>query len=1123
MHTRPDARCFVGVLAASVLLASPCGADEAAPGPSAPPGAAFARLDLKPQNVETLRLLTKTQPPTDPSRWKLIFHDNFADKLSPDWYDFGRPGTSIRNVSEALELRGDGQAAVMHRRDWPADMAIECRAKALSDRPCDMSVMLASRPDGGRLPWHGGLMLQFGGHWNTQTSLLVHNSPRCPADAKIAPGRWHHIRIERIGSGLFAAIDGKVVSQCTMSDDEVRRLVHRRIGFYVYQSAALFDDVKVFVPADKGLTFRELPQPTDEAVLAAARALVGLMAGPSAEQRDLSSAVVRGNFPLLAPHFRKLLDGGEIADEEVRAAVAALLKEDKLQRMDLPPMPVRPPVARIDPPAGFTPPAGIPVVKFANDRAITEWLHQCPAKGGRGAAVAAALGEAAAGDKARQLPADLKPLPGELVVRHTWPDWTDAVDLKKLGGNKPGLTSVFCAVLDVPGPRLVRACTGAVGMNAAARMWVAGQAVTHGQLVRLGRGLYPIVVEADHGRRGTWIPWNFARLAARFTEVTAEEVEDVYRWHLSQWKVTMDGARADDRELLGRIRFDPKTVRGTEGFFRVGRSVNGKWWFIDPDGRAFYHKGCTGLNAGGMGGRRAGLKPVPEPTVDRWVAYLKEWGFNAMGAWTTPEFFNKDMPFAETIETYYVQPWLTTKFPDVFNPQWQANVDAKCKEICTPLRSNKMCLGYFLDNERGFMELIGLDQEIVAKSPTYRYRGPLPADKIILPAEPRLNVRGMGLLQFCLSLEESQPAYKKAWEFVLSRHGGELPGVAKAWGIRIDAPHDIRTLTANEIILVSDGFRKDQYDWVQTWVEQYYRFCKETIHKYDPNHLILGTRWGGTPGPAVLAAEARWGDVVSRNCYHAEFFDFYDPLYQATRRPVLNGEFTLWSDSYLYVRDPIEPPGGYEPSQRQRIRARQAVDWACAHPGFLGYSKYRWHGGGDKLWAGHGPRMSIVTPLRRHNYRAALVAASWDRPPMRPEDHKPLHGQVFLTLQTAVAHVHNLPAAQPGAEPSQRIGYGWIRLGFVCRDGTFDKRVYGNGVWGEVTDCRTEGNRIRLAVKIKKVPTLLTWHDGNGEYTIDVVRDGTRFEGTFAGTWKDQKTSGRAAGYLFRPVPTVNY
>jgi hypothetical protein len=804
-------------------------------------------------------------------------------------------------------------------------------------------------------------------------------------------------------------------------------------------------------------------------------------------------------------------------------AGGSALRAARLESLALGPKPVRPPCPLLEADPAFKPPEGASVAVFADDAVPRQWLYACPVERGRGQKVADALRSGAA-DAAKDALKDFRPLPPDLLVPDTWPDFTDAINLRAAGGGRPGVRSAWCAVVRCDAPRLVRVCHGAAGMNVSASMWVSGRPVGHGEVVRLGAGLHPVVLEADHGRRGTYLGWEIAWLAPRFTVVTDEEIDDVHRWELAEWQATLDGALADEDALLGQVRFDPKTVRGREGFFRVGRSVNGRWWFIAPDGRAFYHKGCVGLNAGGMGGRRARLPPVPEETVLGWIGLLRDWGFTAMGSWTTPEFFGRGFPYADIIEGFYVGPYLQGErygpgvVPDVWDARWAEAVDAKCRDICTPQRDSKDLIGYYLENERSFMEGEGLGERIVARSPMARYGGPLPEEGLVLDAEPR-RVRGVGLLQYCLSLEESVPAAKRAWEFVLQRHRGRIEDAGKTWGVDLKGRAAVRQWTANEILLISDGFRADQHEFVKDYVRRYGRVMTGAIRRYDPNHLVLGLRHAGTPGPATLEAEAEFADVVSRNTYRAEV-EYFDAMYRAQGRPILNGEISTWTDSFTYVRNPIEPPGGYGPAARQAVRARMCMDRLFAHPGVLGYTKYRWHGGGDKVWSGSGPRWSVVHALARHNARAASVAVASDRPP--PAVAAPLHGQIFVTLYAGAVSVRTLPPARAGDPPSLRLDPSPLYLGLVCRRGAWDRRVYGNGIRGEVLESGAEGGHVRLRLRIEQVAKqFLDSIPGRGEYVVHLAPGPVWIEGTFDGTFNDQKVSGRAAGFVFRPAPTV--
>ena len=318
----------------------------------------------------------------------------------------------------------------------------------------------------------------------------------------------------------------------------------------------------------------------------------------------------------------------------------ARAKNQRLQGEELQPEP--PETLSVSPLRNFQPSENSPLVPFVDDALPHQWWYTTPAQEDLGSKVVAQMQR----DKTdRSLEQVLKPLSSDKLLQDSWPDFTDAIDLKALGNEQPEVRSVFYTIVSFNQPRLLRVCHGMAGLNVTAQMWVAGVPVQHGELLRVRAGLYPIVVEAYHGKRTKWLPWQLARLATRLTEVTEEEVEEVYQWQLARWQANRQMAQANEEELLATVKFEPNTIRGTAGFFRVGQSIHGKWWLIDPNGKAFCHRGCTGLNAGGMGGRRANLPSVPEKTAQEWIAYLREWGFNALGAWTTPEFFNKGMPF----------------------------------------------------------------------------------------------------------------------------------------------------------------------------------------------------------------------------------------------------------------------------------------------------------------------------------------------------------------------------------------------------------------------------------------------------------------------------------------------
>ncbi len=235
----------------------------------------------------------------------------------------------------------------------------------------------------------------------------------------------------------------------------------------------------------------------------------------------------------------------------------------------------------------------------------------------------------------------------------------------------------------------------------------------------------------------------------------------------------------------------------------------------------------------------------------------------------------------------------------------------------------------------------------------------------------------------------------------------------------------------------------------------------------------------------------------------------------------MNGEISTWSDHYTLFRNPIEPPGGYEPETRQKIRANEAMNRIFSHPGVLGYTKYRWHGPEDKLWKNNSPVFKIINPLRQMNYRSVSLATSWDRP--SEKNHQPLRGQIFVTLLNGTINQQKLRPARIGDEPSLKISKNHLAIGLVCEDNQWKKIVYGDGIKGEVIASKIQDNNYQLTIKIQRFPTLFSNTKATAEYQLNLLRDQTKLQGTFMGTYNQQQVSGRAIAYVHRSVTTVRY
>jgi hypothetical protein len=429
--------------------------------------------------------------------------------------------------------------------------------------------------------------------------------------------------------------------------------------------------------------------------------------------------------------------------------------------------------------------------------------------------------------------------------------------------------------------------------------------------------------------------------------------------------------------------------------------------------------------------------------------------------------------------------------PDVFDPEWARRIDAKCRELCAPLARSRQLLGYFIDNERGFHQT-RRPEDVVG--PVYRVGDVQEKRRVIVAAEPIQNPEKLGLLQLVLSIDPAVPAARQGWAFVERRYGAELATLARSWGVPLTSRLSFNEMTINGERLVSDAYLRDEELFIREWIRQYFKVCVGAIRRHDPNHLVLGLRWAGLPDPLVFEEERSWSDIVSINRYRAEMVEAFEPIYRIVNKPILIGEFQPDNDSYRYVHDPVEPPGGYESDDvRQARRAIASNDRVAAHPGIVGWTYYAWKAG-----TGHP---DTVRPMVQSNWRALPIRVACDAAAGRPKATRfaPLHGQIHLTVGNRK---------------------GMVSLGFLCRKGKWDRAVRGNGIRGEVIRWQDEGCRIRLEIRFTLGQGMFALQEGEGRYSVDLERiSQTDLAGTSRGGMDGAVEDGMAMGFVSRPIP----
>ncbi len=346
--------------------------------------------------------------------------------------------------------------------------------------------------------------------------------------------------------------------------------------------------------------------------------------------------------------------------------------------------------------------------------------------------------------------------------------------------------------------------------------------------------------------------------------------------------------------------FKPATLRGVPGFFRAGQTASGQWWLIDPEGRPFFARAVHGVQA-------------PAETLHDPAARLRTWGFNTLGCGSDRLYFEEGLAFMAAVD-FCTGPGLIqlggVRLPDVFDANWPERAAARAVEVCTPLADQRELIGWFTDDRPGW------------------------------PVEAAPN--RPGLLQVCLSLEPAFAAYHAAWEFVLALHGGRLESLAKTWGVALPNKETLREMTRNEQGIATRGYGRDDARWSQEFARRYFATATAAIRAHDPNHLVLGCRWGGPVG-AALHTEELASAVDVRVLDHADLAD--EPAVAAG--PVLLADFT-WAAEGFYGRSGGAGAAGGRRAQgltsveRMLRRGRLTLGRAVAHAAVVGYAWSRW-------------------------------------------------------------------------------------------------------------------------------------------------------------------------------------
>lgn len=381
--------------------------------------------------------------------------------------------------------------------------------------------------------------------------------------------------------------------------------------------------------------------------------------------------------------------------------------------------------------------------------------------------------------------------------------------------------------------------------------------------------------------------------------------------------------------------YKQKQVKGT-GFFRTEK-IDGRWWFVDPEGYLFLSVGIDCVNNGGGGNvvnidKREGMfkELPPKELIDKyssprqrrpnttsfglWNLYrrygdgfdqkakdmavkrMEKWGLNTIANWSSRDIIDMNQKaFLLPLSGLGIASDLMG-LCDVYEPGFDGMINKNLKEFVEPYKNNPWLVGYFIGNEPAWLD-----------------------------EEERLC---------SLILEGKDRPIKAALQKHLEAKG-DTPDSRKAF--------------------VFNTFR--------TFLTQ----TNKVLKKYDPNHLNLGIRFGNilVLDEEILNICRDVFDVLSFNCYDLyPNTEMLDRALSITDLPMIIGEYHFGTVDRGMAQSLWQVD-----SQKERgVAYRYYTEKAYSHPGLIGTGYFQWC---DQDLTGRG--------LDGENYNCGIIDVT-DRP-----------------------------------------------------------------------------------------------------------------------------------------------
>lgn len=363
-------------------------------------------------------------------------------------------------------------------------------------------------------------------------------------------------------------------------------------------------------------------------------------------------------------------------------------------------------------------------------------------------------------------------------------------------------------------------------------------------------------------------------------------------------------------------------IKGKEtGEWHVDK-VDGRFWFITPEGNAFYALGINHLPGADT-----------EKSRRKVAGDLENWGFNTAGH-NPPYWLEQRMPSFAGVSLHDARHWMPAgdfKFTDVFSDAYTDRVEKAVQEVAERCRDNPLVIGYSLTD-------------------TPRYH-----------LDITRNRRGSDWVSFTRELDASAKGKQRYVAFLRERYDNDLNTFRSAYRL----PH----VGSFEALLAYDFFgielarpliRADDEAFLLEIVRRIYQLTRGAFDRHDPDKLVLSERFKmHDHNDEIIRIAGEYTDVISvqpgptkgpdvgQGPDESEFNQSYwKRLYELTGKPAFICDHACTFPTPGYPRTLWHQ---FETEEKAGEHYREYLEQTAAEPYIVGYQRCQYKSRYDPL------------------------------------------------------------------------------------------------------------------------------------------------------------------------------